>query len=197
MKLGMNARIRSALEESAEVKKKLSAGFCEEISCAARLVIAALRKGGKLVLMGNGGSAADSQHIAGELVGRFRRDRGPIAAIALSADAAVLTALGNDYGFDSIFARQIEAFCRAEDVVMAMSTSGESPNLINGLTLAKKLGAKTIALLGKGGGKCKEIADLAIIVPSDEVPRIQEAHMTIGHIISQLVEEELSGASQI
>lgn len=197
MRPEMEARIRLALEESADLKRKLSDGCCGEIAAAARLLIETLKKGGKLILMGNGGSAADSQHIAAELVGRFGRERKPMAALALGADAAVLTALGNDYGFDNIFARQIEACCGAEDLVLALSTSGESPNLISGLALARKLGARTMAFLGRGGGKCKDMVDMAIVVPSNEVPRIQEAHITMGHIICQLAEEELSEASDV
>ena len=143
------------------------------------------------ILMGNGGSAADSQHIAAELVGRFKKERRAIPAIALTVDTSSLTALGNDYGFDSIFERQVEAHARENDAVVGISTSGNSENVVRALKKANEIGAETIGLVGNNGGKIKEVANLSIIVPSNDTARIQEVHITIGHIICELIEEDL------
>jgi D-sedoheptulose 7-phosphate isomerase len=155
--------------------------------------IRSLKKGGKIILFGNGGSAADAQHIAAELVGRFKRDRRSLAALAISTNTSILTALGNDYGFDTIFARQIEAIAKKEDLAIGISTSGNSPNVILGIKRAKQIGLKTAALTGNSGGKIAKLADIAIRAPSDNTPRVQEIHILVGHIICQLIEEALVG----
>jgi len=141
--------------------------------------------------MGNGGSAADSQHFAAEIVGRFRLERRALPAIALSTDTSILTAIGNDYGFESVFKRQVEALADDRDIVFGISTSGNSPNVLNALQTAKERGCHTIALLGNSGGKMKSICDISMIIPSNETPRIQEAHIKIIHIICGLLENEL------
>lgn len=164
-----------------------------EIKEAGRIIIDAYKKKKKLILFGNGGSAADAQHIACELVGRFQKERKALPAIALSTNTSSLTAIGNDYGYEETFARQVEAFTQEKDVVIGISTSGNSPNVLKALKVAKEKGAKTIGLSGKDGGKLKDIVDVCLKIPSDSTPRIQEAHITIGHIICSLVEKELFG----
>ncbi len=142
--------------------------------------------------MGNGGSAADCQHIAAELVGRFKSEREGLPAIALTTDTSILTAIGNDYSFNEIFARQIEALANKGDLVIGISTSGNSENVIRGILKAKKIGCYTVGLLGKDGGKLKNLVDLAIIIPSNNTPRIQECHILIGHIACEIVDKEFS-----
>lgn len=166
----------------------------ESIERCRQCLTAALRAGGKILVMGNGGSAADAQHFAAELVGRFLRERRALAAIALTTDTSILTALGNDYGFDAIFARQVEALARPGDVVMAISTSGNSANLIQALDRARAMGCTTVGLLGRDGGRAVTAVDLALIVPSAETPRIQEMHALIVHILCDLVERDLADA---
>ncbi len=183
------------LKESIEVKRAIAEGMAGEIAEAARMVIDALRAGGRVILFGNGGSAADAQHIACELVGRFGRERPALPAIALTTDTSVLTAVGNDIGFENIFARQVEALANSGDVAIAISTSGSSPDVIKAVGVAREKGCKVIGFTGKNGQKLAGLADLAIVVPSDKTPRIQEAHITIGHIICRLVEEEIFGKS--
>jgi D-sedoheptulose 7-phosphate isomerase len=158
------------------------------IAQISKMMITAFEKGNKVVLFGNGGSAADSQHIAAEFVGRFAFDRPPLPAIALSVNTSCLTAIGNDYGFDLAFARQIEALAKPGDVAIGISTSGNSPNVLQGLSAAKKLRLHTVAFTGCTGGKMKAAADFCVCAPSNETPRIQECHILIGHIISELVE---------
>lgn len=147
-----------------------------------------LRRGGKILLMGNGGSAADAQHLAAELVVRFTRERRGLAALALTTDTSILTAAANDYSFERIFARQVEALCRPEDTVVGLSTSGNSLNVLAGMAAARKINAFTIALTGNGGGKLKEMANLCLDVPSSTTARIQEAHILIGHILCDWIE---------
>jgi len=156
------------------------------------MVAAAYRAGGKVVLCGNGGSAADAQHIAAELVGRFLLERRALPALALTTNTSSLTAIANDKNYEDVFRRQVEALVDGKDVVIGISTSGNSANVIKAMEEAKKKGARTIALTGRGGSKLAEAADLTITVPSDSTPRIQEAHITIGHIICELVEKEIS-----
>jgi D-sedoheptulose 7-phosphate isomerase len=187
--------IAKRLEESAQVKLAIAKSQVGEIESIARLTIAAYKRGGKVVLFGNGGSAADAQHIACELVGRFKLDRQALAAIALTTDTSVLTAVANDCGYEMVFSRQVEALVDKKDVVIGISTSGDSPNVIEAIKVAKTKGAKTIGLTGGNGGKLAQVVDLALIVPSDSTPRIQEAHITIGHIVCELVERELSATS--
>ncbi len=154
-------------------------------------VIECYREGKKVILFGNGGSAADAQHIATELVCRFQKERKSLPTIALTTDTSALTAIGNDYGFDRIFSRQVESITEKGDVVIGISTSGNSVNVIEGVKEAKKLGAYTIGFLGATGGKLKNIVDLALCIPSEKTARIQETHITVGHIVCEIVEEEL------
>jgi D-sedoheptulose 7-phosphate isomerase len=161
------------------------------INEASELIAKAFATGNKLMLCGNGGSAADSQHIAAEMTGRFIKDRKPLPAIALTTDTSVLTCIANDYSFEDVFARQIAALGRADDVLIAISTSGNSGNVIKAMHVAKELDIKLIALSGRDGGEMKAIADLSIIVPSRTTARIQEAHIFIGHVICGSVEMQL------
>ena len=184
-------RVKNFLYSSAELKKTVADTLSGDILTVANDVQSCLQKGGKLILMGNGGSAADSQHIAAELIGRFKKERRAMPAIALTVDTSSLTALGNDYGFDTIFERQIEALAQKNDAVIGISASGNSENVVRALKKANAIGAKTIGLVGNNGGKIKEVADLSIVVPSNDTARIQEVHITIGHIICELIEEDL------
>jgi len=189
----IHSEIVKGLEESARIKKAIAESKIDEIASMVKLIITAYRIGGKVVLFGNGGSAADAQHLAGELVGQFKLNRQALPAIALTTNTSTLTAVANDYGYEVAFSRQVEALVNEKDVVIGISTSGNSPNVIEAMKMAKMKGAKTIGLTGGNGGKLAEVADLALIVPSDSTPRIQEAHITIGHIVCELVERELSG----
>lgn len=148
-----------------------------------------LEAGGKVFWMGNGGSAADSQHLAAELVGRFLLERKGLASLALTTDTSILTAVGNDYGFETIFSRQLEGLCQSGDVVVGISTSGNSPNVCEGFKTAKALGAYTVAMTGQNGGKAKDLADLTLAVPSPHGPRVQEAHILIGHSVCEWAEQ--------
>jgi D-sedoheptulose 7-phosphate isomerase len=159
---------------------------------AAMLIARCLRGGGKLLLFGNGGSAADAQHLAAEFVGRFRIERQALPAIALTTDSSILTAVGNDYGFEQIFARQVQALGRPGDVAIGISTSGNSPNVTSAITQAAKQELKTIGLVGKDGGSLAKCVDISVTVASTNVAMIQECHITIGHILCELVENELS-----
>ncbi|MBI2851735.1 MAG: D-sedoheptulose 7-phosphate isomerase [Chloroflexi bacterium] len=186
--------ISRRLEESARVKQALAGSQAGEIERMVELVVGTYRSGGKVIIFGNGGSAADAQHIAGELVGRFKLERRAFPAIALNSNTSIITALANDYGYETVFSRQIEALASEKDVVVGISTSGNSPNVINALKAARNKGATTIGLTGGDGGRMVEVCDLCLIVPSQSTPRIQEAHITIGHIICELVERELAGS---
>ncbi len=161
------------------------------IAAASEILISALQQGNKVLLFGNGGSAADAQHIAAELVGRFAFDRPALPALALSVNSSCVTAIGNDYGYDQVFSRQVEALARAGDVAIGISTSGNSPNVTKAILTARKMGLRTIGLTGVGGGTLAKSAEYCICVPSKETPRIQECHILIGHIISELVEKEI------
>jgi D-sedoheptulose 7-phosphate isomerase len=171
-----------------ETAKKMEK-LLPEIVSAAEICLASIKNGGKILLCGNGGSAADSQHIAAELTGRFKKERIALAAIALTTDTSALTAIGNDYGFEYIFARQVEALAKEEDILIAISTSGNSKNVINAIEVAKKIGCKIITLTGKNGGKMKDLGDINIIIPSDDTPRIQEMHIMVGHMICAFIDE--------
>lgn len=151
-----------------------------------------IQNGGKILLMGNGGSAADSQHIAAEIVGRFKKDRKGLPAIALTTDTSILTSVGNDYGYEEIFARQIEALCTKLDMVIGITTSGNSGNVVKAMQKAKRIGAKTIGLTGGSGGKLSDICDQNLIVPSNVTARIQEAHIFIGHCLCEILESDVS-----
>ena len=179
------------IEESMQLKESLQAEAKTVVAIADQLV-QALRRGNKVLLFGNGGSAADAQHIACELSGRFSRDREPLPAIALTTNASSLTAIANDYGYEAVFARQLRGLVKKGDIVIGISTSGSSANVLLAIEEANRRGAVTIALTGQGG-KLKELAHYVLSVPSTSTPRIQEAHITIGHIICHLVEEELFG----
>ncbi len=183
-------RIKGFLYESAEVKKAVADTLSDKILEAINIARTSYRNGGKMLLMGNGGSAGDAQHIAAEFIGRYKKERKPVAAIALTVDSSILTCVGNDYGYENVFARQVEGLAKKEDVVIAISTSGNSENVIRGVEKAREIGAKTIGLLGKQGGKLKDMVDLAIVVPSSDTARIQEAHITIGHIICEILDED-------
>ena len=179
--------ISNTLREHTEVIQALAA-LQPDIERLARRMSACLQEGGKICWMGNGGSAADSQHLAAELVGRFTRERQGLASIALTTDTSILTAVGNDYGYEAVFARQVEALCTARDVVVGISTSGNSPNVLRALEVAQELGAYTVGLTGGDGGQMAECADQCLIVPSRTTARIQEAHLLIGHILCDWVE---------
>ena len=186
-------RIRHSIEESIAVKNLLL-GSAEIISTIAKVsagLVDSLDQGNKVLLFGNGGSAADAQHIAAEFVGRFAFNRPALPALALSVNTSCVTAIGNDYGFDLVFSRQIEALARPGDFAIGISTSGNSENVLQGLSVARKIGLTTVALTGCTGGKLKDAVDYCICAPSNETPRIQECHILIGHIISELVEETI------
>ncbi len=185
----MRDRIKDILLESIQVKEEILRSQVGSILEIADLIIDSLKKNGKVMIFGNGGSASDSQHIAAELVGRFKKDRTALAAIALTVNTSILTSLANDYGYDVIFARQIEALGQKNDVVIGISTSGKAKNVANGLRQARKMGIKTVALTGGDGGDIAKLAEVSLVVPSHVTARIQEAHITIGHIICELIEQ--------
>ncbi len=189
----MKNEIESSLNESIRIKTELISSSVESIIQIANILIEAFKTGRSLYLMGNGGSAADAQHISGELVGRFKKNRKPLPALALTTDTSVLTAIANDFGYDQCFERQVDAFVRNGDVVIGLSTSGNSLSIINATHVAKKNGAMTIALTGQGGGKIKDHVDVCLEIPSKDTARIQECHITIGHILCSIVEKELFG----
>lgn len=155
------------------------------------MFISAFNKGGKIIFFGNGGSAADAQHLSAEMVGRFKKDRNALPSIALTVNSSILTALGNDYGFDTVFSRQLQALGKPEDIAVGISTSGESQNVITAITTAKEIGIKTVGFLGRNGGRLKNLVDTAVTVPLQDTARIQEAHILLGHIICEIVEKEL------
>ena len=177
------------LEESANIKRMMAQNLPDVIVDAAQIILNAYRTGGKVLLIGNGGSAADAQHIASELVGRFKLERRGLPAIALTTNTSTLTALANDYAYDTVFSRQLEALANEKDVLIAITTSGTSPNILKAVETAHSKGIVVIALTGENCGKLKAMSDLTIAVPSNNTPRIQEAHITIGHIICHLVEK--------
>ena len=184
-------RVKNLLNISADLKKTVAETLSGEILNSAKQIKSRLEIGGKLLLMGNGGSAGDAQHIAAELVGRFKKERKAIPALALTVDTSSLTALGNDYGFETIFERQIEAIANKDDAVIGISTSGNSENVVRAIQKANSMGAYTIGLLGNNGGRLKEIVNLPIVIPSKDTARIQEVHITIGHIICEIIEEDM------
>jgi D-sedoheptulose 7-phosphate isomerase len=186
---------RDAIRNSIETKQRLAEECLDDIIHMARMITIALKKGRKVVFFGNGGSAADAQHISAELVGKFKRARSALRASALTTNTSVLTAVGNDIGFDEIFSRQVQATLEPEDVAVGISTSGRSANVIKGVEEARRIGAKTIALTGSGGGLLGSLCDHRVIVPSDDTQRIQECHIMIGHIVCELIEETLADGS--
>ena len=186
--------LKKTLQESVAVKQALleSSEILEALVTAAHRMAETLRRGGKIIFFGNGGSASDSLHMAGELVGRFgSQPRAGLPALALPANTAALTAIANDFGYEEIFSRQMEAFGNSGDVAVGISTSGRSPNILKGLEQAKKKGLFTIGLTGEKGGELARRADLCLCVPSSNTQRIQEAHLLMGHALCELIEEEL------
>lgn len=162
----------------------------DNIEKTAKIIIASFNKGGKLLICGNGGSAADAQHIAAELVGRFKKERKALPAIALTANMSILTAIANDYGYEVTFKRQVEALAKKGDVLLAISTSGNAKNVLEAVKFANKIGVETVALTGGTGGELAKIAKFSIIAPSSDTPRIQESHMVIYHMLCELIENE-------
>lgn len=186
--------VRRSLAASAEALARAAAGgLAAEAARAAEAAIEALRAGGKVLVFGNGGSAADAQHFAAELVGRLRPglDRRPLAAIALTTDTSELTALSNDFGFETVFARQVEALGRPFDVAIGISTSGRSANVVEALRRARLMGLRTVALVGAAGGPVADSAEVAVRAPADETPRIQEIHEAVLHALAEAIEEAL------
>lgn len=189
--------IAREIQESIAVKQELAREGIPVIAEAARLILASLQVGGKLIAFGNGGSAADAQHLTAELMGRYRAEREAIAAIALTTDSSALTAISNDYGYENIFSRQLEGIGKPGDLVFAISTSGNSPNILRAVALATKLRMVTIGLSGRSGGALRDHVDLCLCVPSDSTPRIQEAHSLIIHLLCGIVENATVYSSRI
>ncbi len=185
--------VKDTFRSSVDVKERILSdeGICNGIAKAAELIADSLSKGGKVLICGNGGSASDALHFCGEIVGRFQKERKAAPAIPLNADVATMTAVGNDYGYDIIFERGVQAFMKAEDVFIGISTSGNSENVLRAANAAKAVGGKTIAFLGKTGGNIKEVVDIPLVVPSENTARIQESHICIIHTICDLVERTL------
>lgn len=196
--MNIEKTIISHIQDSISVKEAIltSPDVLKAINDAASIVVAAYNNGNKTLIAGNGGSAADAQHIAGEFVSRFYFDRPGIPSIALSTDTSILTAIGNDYGFEKLFSRQVQAQGKEGDVFIGITTSGNSENIIRALAVCKEKNIRSIVLTGRSGGKVAELSDICIRVPSEETPRIQESHILIGHIICCIVEEVLFGESK-
>jgi D-sedoheptulose 7-phosphate isomerase len=191
--MAMEELILEEISEHMQTMEAIRDGMVKKISEFAALVAGVMRQGRKVLLMGNGGSAADAQHIAGEFVGRFVLERKGLPAIALTTDTSILTAVSNDYGFEEIFSQQVEVLADEGDVVVGISTSGNSPNVLKAISVAKAKGAKTVGLCGGDGGKLGQLVDLPVVIPVQNTQRIQEGHITIGHIVCKLVEEALFG----
>ena len=187
----MIERIKQIVRESLDTKRAFFAAHSDKVARAVELIVAAIQADGKVLIFGNGGSAADAQHIAAELVNRLNYDRPPIAAIALTTDTSILTSVGNDSTFEDLFARQLRALGRAGDVAIAISTSGNSPNVLRAVEAARALGIQTIGLAGRNGGRLATMVDLTLTVETESTQRIQETHITIGHILCELIEEAL------
>ena len=190
----MQNTLTEMLRESAAVKTALAATMAPQIAHFAEWMTETYRNGGKVVLFGNGGSMCDANHIAEELVGRYKMERRALPAMAFS-ETSVITALANDYGYDTIFRRQVEAWVTAKDLAVGLTTSGRSVNVREGLRLAREKGARTVALTGAGGDSMSDVSDLVIVVPTHNVPRIQECHITIGHIVCEITERALFGGT--
>ncbi len=187
------AQVRQSIGASISLKEQLlaDANLVATVSRVTEIMIDAFRAGNKVLLFGNGGSAADAQHLAAEFVGRFAFDRPALPALALSVNTSCVTAIGNDYGFDQVFSRQIEALAHRGDVAIGISTSGRSPNVLQAMATAKRMGLHTVGLTGSAGSKLADVVDQCICAPSNETPRIQECHILVGHIISELVEQTI------
>jgi D-sedoheptulose 7-phosphate isomerase len=182
------ARFKEAVAESVLLKSRFAAEQGDRVVAAARMLAGVFQAGGRVFLFGNGGSAADAQHLAAEFVNRFQVERPPLAAVALTTDTSILTAVANDYDFAQVFAKQLRALGRGGDLAVGLSTSGASANVVEGLKAARELGLGTLALSGGDGGPVARTADLALVVPSTDTPRIQEVHITIGHVLCDLVD---------
>jgi len=185
--------ILKSLEGSIAAKKAFAKEQLEEILLLVQWTVETLNSGNKLLIFGNGGSAADAQHMAAEFVNRFLIDRPPLAAIALTTDSSILTSIGNDFSYDDIFSKQIMALGKPGDLALGISTSGNSPNVINGIEAARKLGMRTVALTGGSGGKLKALSELTLNVPTSHTPYIQETHIWVEHLVCQLTDELLYG----
>jgi D-sedoheptulose 7-phosphate isomerase len=188
----MNGHISDCIEQHIEVARSLQSRSTDRIADIAQLLIQTVRRKGTIFWCGNGGSAADSQHLAAELIGRFKRERPAIASLALTTDTSALTAIGNDYSYADVFKRQVEGLVRDGDALIGISTSGNSENVILAVRAAKARGAKTIALVGRDGGRLKEECDRSLVVPSSDTARIQEGHIMVGHILCDLIEREFT-----
>ncbi len=182
------ARLESAVQDAIRLKSRFVVAQGQEVLAAARLLANTFKGGGKALTFGNGGSAADAQHLAAELVNRFQVERPPLAALALTTDTSILTSIANDYDFQEVFAKQVRALGKPGDVAIGLTTSGSSPNVVRGLEAARQIGLQTLVLTGGDGGPVAALADLALIVPSGVTPRIQEVHLTIIHILCDLVD---------
>jgi len=187
----MKDKIHKAFEESISVKKKFAEEYVETIMAVAKVIAETFNNGKKLILFGNGGSAADASHIAAEFINKFKRERPSLPAIALNTDMAVITAIANDFDFSEVFAKQLKSLSDEGDIVIAISTSGDSANVLKAMDVAKKKKLTTIAFTGLGGEKLASKATYAFIVPSNNTPRIQETHITLGHVLCRMVEEIL------
>lgn len=185
----MKSIIENEFSEHLKVAQKIST-LTDQVEAAAKLCIDSIKNGGKILIFGNGGSAADAQHIAAEMVGRYKVDRKGLPAIALTTDTSALTSIGNDYGYGRVFDRQIEALANAGDAVIGISTSGNSSNVLSALKLANEIGCNTIGLSGRDGGEMNTVCDINLIVPAKDTPRIQEMHIVIGHTICHLIDQE-------
>jgi len=188
----MKEEILQAFKDSSEVKARFIRNHADMLIQVVKVLVAAFKGGHKVLLFGNGGSAADAQHIAGELVGRFLLERRALAAVALTTDTSVLTCVANDYGYEEVFSRQVEALACPGDVAIAISTSGNAPNVLRGAEAARSVGATVVGLTGAGGGALAEACDLCLRAPSDVTARVQEIHITVGHIVCELVESGLA-----
>lgn len=187
--------VLKAFSDSAAVKQQFARDQADRIALVAGLMVTAFREGRKVLLFGNGGSATDAAHIAAEFVGRYKRERTPLPAIALATDIAAITCIANDYGFDELFARQVRAHGQKGDIAIGISTSGNSPNVLKGVAAARECGMITIAWTGGTGGKLAGLVDHPFVVPSTVTARIQESHITLGHVLCELVEETLLGTA--
>lgn len=186
----MKNQIKQLLQDAINTKQQVLSSCVDDINAVADKAITVIRQGGKIMFCGNGGSAADSQHLAAELVGRFQKERQAIKSIALTTDTSILTAIGNDYGYESVFARQVEALANEKDMLIGISSSGQSQNIVKAFAQARQQGVVTVALVGRDGGVMAKESDLTICVPGTVTARIQEAHICIGHILCELIENE-------
>ena len=189
----MHQFVSRQLQDHLSLFQKIESELSAPITLLSERLIETFRIGNKLLVMGNGGSAADAQHFAAEIVSRFRMERPGLPAISLSTDTSIITAIGNDYGFERIFSRQVEALAAPGDAVIGISTSGNSPNVLKALEVARQAGCTTIGLLGKDGGSIKAVCDIPLIIPSNDTPRVQEGHITVIHILCDLIEQGLFG----